>query len=268
MPDMITIAFVFMTVLGFLVAMTTIGWLFILSKRLSALRSKVPEPESIQRMIQAVDRMKFLAARVTESENKADEYQNRLVELHTRDSEITARLRTAKQVIKENVAGFDEVSEKLSSLELRFDGIETGIRERLDQLPKNGTELNELASKFRTVEETVARNVASLAEVTEANRGLEALEDKIRNLRKFQIVTQRAHALILAAFAETRANMLPRDGLETTPEATEPEAILLRPREGTEVQETPETGPLSTIPIPSPADTGSEEADSGDDESW
>jgi DNA repair exonuclease SbcCD ATPase subunit len=196
MADIMTIAWVFLVALTFLVAMILIGWLSRVSRRLSALRGSMLEPEIKHRMIQGLDQMTILNCRLKSCEDKADEGQNRLAEHHT--------------------------------------------------------QVNEIAARLRTIEETVTRNVAGLAEANEANRNLKDLEDKIQDLRKIQIVTEKAHGLILAAFAETRAGMPPREVLETAAETTEPQDLSLMPKEGTGDYVSPGKVPLFRIPDPSP----------------
>jgi prefoldin subunit 5 len=261
MSDMTTAAVFFFAMLSSLVALIAIVWLSRVSRRLSILCSEeVLEPESLRRTIQAEDKMKSLGSRIIECERKADECQNGLVEHQERVSEVTVSLGTAKQVMHRYEASLTEVSGRLSSLERRFGGIETSISEKLSQLPKHKTELNELADKLRAVEETVARNVAGLVEAREANRTIKTLKDKIENLKKFQIVTQKAHGIMLAAFTEMGASTSPGESLRPAAETAEPEDISPRHEEETERQETLETAPLSTVPTPSSADTGSCEA--------
>jgi len=223
-----------MALLALLVAVAAIGWLARVSKHLSALGRRVLESEEIGRIIEAADKTVSFESRMTGCEDRANQSQNQLVEHKTKLSELAANLGATEQMANRNGAGLAEASEKMASFELRFDGFESNVREKLDQLLEHETKVNELATKLGAVEQMIDEHTAGLAE---ASRSMKALADEIQSLKEFQTATEKTRSLILAAFNDMRGSMSPEEGLGTRLETAKPEETSQGPEEGQEEAE-------------------------------
>jgi len=238
MFDTITIALFVLAVLSLIAAVVAIGWLFTVSKHLSALGRRVLDSEDIGRIIEAADKIASYESRMAGCETKADKSQNQLVKHETKLSELAAKLVRVEQVTHGHTADLAMASENMASSELRFDRFENNVDEKLNQLPEHETKLNELADKLESVEQTANKNEDSL---TEADRSIMALGEAIQNLTKFQTATEKANSLILAAFTDLRTSMPPEGELVTTPETPKPEESSQWPQDQQEETEDEKT---------------------------
>ena len=179
MFDTITIA-LFLALIALAAAVVAIVWLLRVSKHLSELGMRVLESQDIGRIIQAADKTASYESRMTGCEHKADESQNQLGKHKTKLSELAATLEASEQ--------------KMASLEVRFD---------------------ELDTRLGSVDQMANKNEAGLAETIPS---IKALADEIQTLQKFQTATEKARSLILDAFTDMQASMPPEESLGTTPE--------------------------------------------------
>jgi len=226
MLDMMTIALFVLAVISLVVAAVAIGWISLVSSRLSALGRKVLASEDIGRVIQAADKTDSFESRLTGCKSKADESQNQLAELQTKLSEIAVKLGAFGQMMDRLTTDLTTTSEKTASFELRFDGFENDFREKLNQLLQFETKVNELASNLRSIEGKVNNNGSGLAQ---ADRSIKALTDEIESLKEFQTTTEKTHRLLQAAFTDTRTSMPHEEGLSITSETARLEETLQEP---------------------------------------
>ncbi len=241
MLDMITIALFVLAFISLVVAVVAIGWLFIVSKRLSALGKRVLESQDIGRIIEAADNTASFESRMTGCQSKADENQNQLAEHVARLSELAAKQGATEQMMDRHTADLAKTSEKMASFELRFDEFENNVGEKLNQLLELEAKVNGLASKLESIEEMVNNNGSGLAE---ADRSIKALTDKTESLEKFRTATEKTHSLIRAAVTDMREIMPPEEGQGMTSEISEPEGTSQGPEdehEEAEDQKTPGT---------------------------
>lgn len=234
MFNTITIALVCLTLLSLIAAVVAIGWLFIVSKHLSALGRRVLESEDIGKIIQAAEKTASFESRIAGCETKADKSKNQLVEHVTKLSELAAKLGAVERMTHGHTADLAMASENMASFELRFDGFENNVDEKLNQLPEHETKLNELADKLESVDQMANKNEDNL---TEADRSIKALGDEIQSLTKFQTATEKANSLILAAFTDLRTSTPPEEDLVTTPETAKPQESSQWPQEQQEEAE-------------------------------
>ena len=238
MFDPITIALGVLALLSLIVAVIAIGWLFVVSKHLSALGRRVLESDDIGRIHQAADKTESFESRMAGCETGAEKSQNQLLEHDKKLSELAARLGAVEQKTDGHTADLAAASEKMASFKLRFDEFEKDVNEKLNQLPEHETKLNELAAELESVAQTANKNEDNLAE---ADHSIKALGDKIQSLKKFQVASEKANSLILAAFSDMRTSMPPEEDLGTTPQAAEPEETSQEPQDEDKEQESPGT---------------------------
>lgn len=238
MFDMITIALFVLALISVVVAVVAIGWLSIISSRLSTLGKKVLASEDIGRIIQAADKTESFESRMTGCQSKANESQNQLAEHDTKLSELAAKQGASEQMMDRHTADIAMASEKTASFELRFDEFKNNIGDKLNKLLEYETKINELATKLGSIEGKVNNNGAGLVE---ADRSIKALTDKIESLEKFQTTTEKTHSLIQAAFTDTRVSMPPEEALSITAETAKLEETSQEPEDGQEEAEDQKT---------------------------
>ena len=238
MIDTMTIALFVLALISLVVASVAIGWLSLVSKHLSVLGKRVLESQDIGRVIQAADKAASFESRMTGCEGRADESQSQLAEHETKLSELIAKQEAAGQMMDRHTADLAKASEKMASFELRFGEFENKVGEKLNQLLELETEVNELASRLKSVEGMVNNNRSGLAE---ADQSIKALTDKIESLEKFQTTTEKTHSLIQAAFTDMRESMSPDEGQGIISEIPEPEGTSQGPGDGQEEVEDQKT---------------------------
>jgi chromosome segregation ATPase len=225
---MITITLFVLALLSLVTAVAAIGWLSAVSKHLSALGKRVLESDDIGKIIKAADKVGTYESRMTGCESKADKSQKQLVEHETRLSELTARQGATEQRMDRHSADLAVSSKKTASFELRFDEFENNVGEKLNKLVELETKVNELAAKLESVEEMVSNNRSGL---TEADRNIKVLMDKIEVLQKFQAATEKTHSLIQAAFADIRTSIPSEEDRTVTSKIAEPEETSQSPED-------------------------------------
>jgi chromosome segregation ATPase len=220
MIDTMTIALFILVLISLATAAVAIGWLSIVSKRLSALGQRVLESDDIGRIIQAADRTSSFESRMTVCESKADDSQKQLPEHEKKLSELVSKQVAVEQMIKKHAVDLAMASEKAASFKLRFDEFENNVGDKLNKLLELEAKVNELFTKLESIEQMANDNGSGLAQ---ANRSIEALTDKIEILQKFRTATERTHTLIQAAFTDIRTSMSPEEGQAITSQAPKPE---------------------------------------------
>jgi chromosome segregation ATPase len=228
MIDTMTIALFILVLISLATAAVAIGWLSIVSKRLSALGQRVLESDDIGRIIQAADKTSSFESRMTVCESKADESQKQLPEHEKKLSELVSKQAAVEQMIKKHAVDLAMASEKAASFKLRFDEFENNVGDKLNKLLELETKVNELAAGMESVEQMANRNEEGLAQT---NRSIEAVRDEIEILQKFQTATERTHSLIQAAFTDIRTSMSPEEGQAITSQAPKPEETLQWPED-------------------------------------
>jgi chromosome segregation ATPase len=241
MPGTITIALFVVALLSLVTAVAAIGWLSVVSKHLSALGKRVLESDDIGKIINAADKVASYESRVIDCESKAEESKKQLVQHEIKLSELTTKQGATEQRIDRHSADLAASSKKAASFELRFDEFENNVGEKLNKLLELETKVNELAAKLESVEDMVSNNKYGL---TEAERNIKVLTDKIEILQKFQAATEKTHSLIQAAFTDTRTSMPSEEVQSITSKITEPEDTSQRPEDMHE--QTEEQKPFGT----------------------